>query len=61
MRFKNEDSGMRLMHFLAKNKVFSLVSTHATNTMRFFPPLTITDEEIQFILSALDKSIPGIM
>ncbi len=61
MRFKNEDSGMRLMHFLAKNKVFSLVSTHATNTMRFFPPLTITDEEISFIFDALDKSIPGIM
>ena len=44
-------------HCLREGKLITMTAGSAGTTMRFMPPLTVSQEEIDLALAALDKAL----
>ena len=44
-------------HCLRQGKLITMTAGAAGTTLRFMPPLTVTSEEIDLALTALDKAL----
>lgn len=60
LRLADPSGGFRMNRHLAEEGVFALLSTNNTAAIRIQPPFTITEEEIDIIIDALDASLKKI-
>jgi putrescine aminotransferase len=54
LRFKDPETALRLNHYLAEEGIFAILTTNNTSVMRIFPPLIISEKEVEFILDKLN-------
>ncbi len=59
--FSEDSLGPRMSYQLAQNGVMAIFSGNEPSVMRLMPPLTITEEEVDLVLEALDKSMQAIV
>jgi 4-aminobutyrate aminotransferase len=50
-------TGLILQHLLREGRVITMTAGAAGTTLRFMPPLTVTADEIDLALTALDKAL----
>ena len=49
-----------MQHCLNESNVILMTAGAAGNTVRFMPPLTVSEEEIDLVLDALAKAIAAL-
>jgi hypothetical protein len=53
--------GPLMSYYLGKNEVFAIFSANNPKVMRFMPPIVITRDEADKLLSAVDRSMTSVM
>ncbi len=60
LEFTSENYGPLITGLLAKEGVIALYSAHQHSVMRLMPSLIINEEEVKYVLTALDKAMSVI-
>jgi len=61
LQYTNESIGPRMSYQLAQNGVMAIYTGNEPSVMRLMPVLTITPDEVDIVIEALDKSMSAIM
>jgi putrescine aminotransferase len=61
LQYTNDSVGPRMSYQLAQNGVMAIYTGNEPSVMRLMPSLVIQDEEVDFVIDALDKSMSEIM
>ncbi len=61
LQYAEDSLGPRMSYQLAQNGVMAIFTGNDTSVMRLMPTLVINEEEVDFVLNALDQSMAAIM
>ncbi|MHB0884745.1 MAG: aspartate aminotransferase family protein [Bacillota bacterium] len=61
LQYTEDSLGPRMSYQLAQNGVMAIFTGNDTSVMRLMPSLVINEEEVDFVLNALDQSMAAIM
>ncbi len=61
LQYTEDSIGPRMSYQLAQNGVMAIFTGNDTSVMRLMPSLVINEEEVDFVLNALDLSMAAIM
>ncbi|HEY3316406.1 MAG TPA: aspartate aminotransferase family protein [Bacillota bacterium] len=61
LQYTEDSLGPRMSYQLAQNGVMAIFTGNDTSVMRLMPSLVINEEEVDFVLNALDQSMAAIL
>src|SRR4030042_6523182 len=61
LQYTNDSIGPRMSYQLAQNGVMSIYTGNEPSVMRLMPSLVIQNDEVDFVIDALDASMSEIM
>ncbi len=61
LQYTNDSIGPRMSYQLAQNGVMAIYTGNEPSVMRLMPSLVIQNDEVDFVIDALDKSMSEIM